>query len=92
MFFFYFGQKLSAALSLLISGVGLELIGYINPIGNAATIQSDSTLKGIVFLQTLAPAILIFIGSYFIGNYPITNQIHKDIVTQLQEQGNQNGT
>lgn len=89
--FFYFGQKLSAGTALLVSGVGLQLSGYVQPKGQAV-VQSASALAGIRTLTGLIPVILILAGAYFISRYPITREMHEGIVRdlKLKEEGLRN--
>jgi len=77
--FFYFSQKIAAALAGFISGQGLGLIGF-----NANTTQSPETLAGIRMLVTIVPIGLIILGMIFISFYPINNELHNKICKEIK--------
>lgn len=83
--FFYFGQKLAAGFALLVSGLGLEMSGYLKPEEGAALQQNDEAVQGIILLTTLVPVALIFTGSLFIAKYPIDNCMHAEITEDLKK-------
>lgn len=65
--FVSFIQKLGAAIGLWISGILLALIGY----DGTTLVQTPAVLKGILSLNTLAPAVLGIIVVVFVILYPI---------------------
>jgi len=83
--FFYFGQKLSAALAFLISGIGLQISGYVarDASGPAAAAQSAGAVMGLSILTTFVPVALIAAGLFFISRYSITGQSHREMVRML---------
>lgn len=66
--FVSFIQKLGSAVGLWISGVMLAIIGY----DGTTLIQTPSVLKGILSLNTLAPAMFGIIVVVFVILYPIS--------------------
>ena len=77
--FFYFGQKLAAALAGFVSGQGLGKIGF-----QANMAQSPETLEGIRLLVTIVPIVLIVLGIVCIGFYPIDDDQHKNILNEIR--------
>lgn len=80
--FFFFSWKLAAAVAGLITGFGLDLIGYI-----PNTTQTPFTISGLMMLMTLVPAILIIIGMFILSFYPIDERFHKKMLREIRERG-----
>jgi len=78
--FFYFGQKLAAALAGFIAGHGLGIIGF-----EPNRIQPGEVLEGIRVITTFVPIVLIIVGIIFISFYPIDEALHRKIVREIQE-------
>ncbi|WP_332108552.1 MULTISPECIES: MFS transporter [Anaerovoracaceae] len=76
-----FTQKLGSALGMWISGL---LLSFFNYDGTQA-VQSTATEKGILFLNTIAPAISILFGIVFLWLYPI-NQKNYQAILEATEQ------
>lgn len=85
--FFYFGQKLAAACAGFITGIGLTLSGYVQPImiNNVISEQAQTgdALAGIKLLATIIPMLLILIGIFFIWRYPIDEKMHTSMVEKI---------
>ncbi|HQL42447.1 MAG TPA: MFS transporter [Spirochaetota bacterium] len=85
--FFYFSQKLAAACAGFITGIGLTLCGYLQPllVGNTLTsrMQAESALTGIRLLSTIIPMLLIILGIVFIWLFPIDEKMHRKIVEEI---------
>lgn len=57
-----FIRKIGQALSGFIAGIGLQMIGYVEPINGIKQIQSATTIFGIKFLHLGFAAVCSFIG------------------------------
>ncbi len=76
--FFYFGQKVAAAVAGFIAGQGLGAVGFQ---ANAA--QTPEALEGIRILVTFVPILLIIIGIVFISLYPINDAMHRKMCDEI---------
>lgn len=65
-----FAQKVGSAISVGTSGVVLSLVGY----DGTAEVHSESVKHGILFLNTLGPAIISILTLLCIISYPITRK------------------
>ncbi|MBI5115360.1 MFS transporter [Candidatus Poribacteria bacterium] len=65
----------------------LDYVGYV-----ANVEQTDKALLGIRLLFGPIPSILLIIGLLVFLKYPITKQVHKDILRQIEEKRKQDGT
>lgn len=87
--FFYFGQKLSAAFAFLISGIGLQLAGYLKAETlegvSVARDQGGDALMGISVLTSFVPTVLIVVGIFLISRYSITESSHREMVATLKK-------
>ncbi|HOT19219.1 MAG TPA: MFS transporter, partial [Spirochaetota bacterium] len=85
--FFYFSHKLAAACAGFITGIGLTLCGYLQPllVGNTLTsqMQAEGALTGIRLLSTIIPMLLIILGIVFIWLFPIDEKMHRKIVEEI---------
>ena len=80
-----FFHKLGVAVVIWISGIVLDITGYINPEVYGEAIQPDSTLWAIRIMQGPAPAVILLIGVFFVILYPITRNKHKAISRKLRK-------
>lgn len=78
-----FSQKLGAALATWISGLMLSAVGY----DGMAEVQSETVKNGILFLNTLAPSIVLVFAVVFIIIYPI-NKENFSLLTKALERKN----
>jgi GPH family glycoside/pentoside/hexuronide:cation symporter len=78
--FFFFGQKLASALAGFISGQGLGLIDFV-----PNEVQTIETLYGIRVLTTFIPIAFIILGIIIISFYPISEEKHKKLVSEIQK-------
>ncbi len=76
--FFYFSQKISAALAGFISGHGLGMIGF-----RANEIQSSGVLDGIRILITFVPITMIVLGIIAVSFYPIDREMHTRLISEI---------
>lgn len=74
-----FAQKSAVALSALILGVLLDVIGY-----QAGIVQSEETLSGLRMIIVFVPLAGVVTSVACIYFYPISPQRHADIVAELQ--------
>jgi len=72
--------NVSAALTGLICGLGLDLAGYI-----PHTVQTAVTRNGIIFLMTIIPCSFICTGLIILKFYPIDEQMHGHILDRIEE-------
>jgi GPH family glycoside/pentoside/hexuronide:cation symporter len=76
---FFFCFKLGAALAGFVTGIVLDVAGYVP---NAS--QGPEALMGIRLLLTLVPASLTIIGMLVLSRYPIDKAFHGRIVEDIQ--------
>ena len=74
-----FAQKSAVALSALILGVLLDVIGY-----QAGIVQSEETLSGLRMIIVFVPLAGVVTSVACIYFYPLSPQRHADIVAELQ--------
>ena len=74
-----FAQKSAVALSALILGVLLDVIGY-----QAGIVQSEKTLSGLRMIIVFVPLAGVATSVACIYFYPLSPQRHADIVAELQ--------
>lgn len=79
-------QKLGTALSIFLVGKILEGAGYVSQShGNElALTQPDTALTAIRWLIGPLPAMILLTGICFAARYPITRQVHNDILLKLR--------
>ena len=79
-------QKLGLALALFLVGQALEWSGFIQRVpGEAIPVQPDSALLAIRIAIAPLPTVFLVIGLVLTYFYPITKEVHADIVRQLKE-------
>ena len=79
-------QKLGLALALFLVGQALEFSGFINQIpGEPIPVQPESALLAIRIAIAPLPTVFLIIGLVLTYFYPITKEVHADIVRQLKE-------
>ena len=74
-----FAQKSAVALSALILGVLLDVIGY-----QAGIVQSEETLSGLRMIIVFVPLAGVVTSVAFIYFYPLSPQRHAEIVAELR--------
>lgn len=77
-----FFHKMGVASVIWLSGLVLELTGYINPNGQEV-IQPDSAILAIRLLQGPVPATLMIVGVIIALVYPITRNKHKALMRRI---------
>ena len=83
--FMVFLQKLGLALALFLIGVALEWSGFIKQLpGEAIPVQPDSALLAIRIAIAPLPTVFLIIGLILTYFYPITREVHADILRQLK--------
>jgi len=80
-----FFQKLGVAVVIWISGIVLDITGYINPEVYGKAVQPDSALWAIRSMQGPVPAAILILGIIFILIYPITRNKHKAISRRISK-------
>ena len=79
-------QKLGLALALFLVGQALEWSGFVQQIpGQPIPVQPDSALLAIRIAIAPLPTIFLVVGLVLTYFYPITKEVHADIVRQLKE-------
>ncbi|MGB3532774.1 MAG: MFS transporter [Microcoleaceae cyanobacterium] len=87
--FMVFLQKLGLAIGLFLVGQALELSGFIESIpGQPAPIQPESALLAIRLAVGPLPMIILLCGMILTYFYPITHEVHAEIVLKLQQRRN----
>lgn len=75
-----FAQKGAVALSAVLLGFLLDLIGY-----QAGAVQTAETLSGLRMIIVFVPLVSVAASAAFMIFYPLSPQRHADIVAQLNE-------
>lgn len=84
--FMVFLQKLGLALGLFLVGQALEIAGFIETVpGQPAPIQPNSALLAIRIAIGPLPTIALICGLVLAYFYPITREVHAEILLKLQE-------
>jgi GPH family glycoside/pentoside/hexuronide:cation symporter len=85
--FMVFLQKLGLALGLYLVGVALETSGFKEavPGQNSLPIQPDSALQAIRFAVGPLPMIALICGLVLAYFYPLTREVHAEILLKLKE-------
>ncbi|NET70168.1 MAG: MFS transporter [Sphaerospermopsis sp. SIO1G2] len=79
-------QKFGLAFGLFLVGNALQTFGFQEVIpGQAAPIQPDSALFAIRIIIGPIPTICLIIGLIFTFFYPITREMHAEIMLKLQQ-------
>ncbi|MBO1350870.1 MAG: MFS transporter [Hormoscilla sp. GUM202] len=83
-------QKLGLAIGLFLVGQALDWSGYIETVaGEPIPVQPDSALLAIRLSVAVLPAICLLGGIVLAYFYPITREVHADILLQLRERQQQ---
>ena len=83
--FMVFMQKLGLALALFLIGIALEWSGFVKQVpGEAVPIQPESALFAIRVAIAPLPTVFLIIGLILTYFYPITKEVHADILRQLK--------
>jgi GPH family glycoside/pentoside/hexuronide:cation symporter len=79
-------QKVGLALGLFLVGQVLEYSGFIaTAAGQAAPIQPPAALWAIRLLIGPVPTVILLVGLVLTYFYPITREVHAEILLKLQE-------
>lgn len=79
-------QKVGLAIGLFVVGQVLEASGFVATVaGQAAPIQPPSALWAIRLLIGPVPTVVLLIGLVLTYFYPITREVHAEILLKLQE-------
>ena len=82
-------QKLGLALALFLVGQALEISGFVARVpGEAIPVQPESALLAIRIAIAPLPTVFLVIGLVLTYFYPITKEVHADILRQLKERKN----
>lgn len=87
-------QKFGLALGLQLVGIMLEVFGFkATPPGQAIPpVQPESALWAIRLVVAPLPAVLLILGLVLAYFYPITREVHAEILLKLQERKTQTET
>lgn len=78
-------QKLGTAISIFLVGKILEEAGYVARNLDGVTLaQPESALMAIRWLLGPLPALVLLVGVCLAARYPITRQVHDQILLNLQ--------
>jgi oligogalacturonide transporter len=78
-----FLRKIAQAVALFLVGVGLDVVGYQEPINDVVQVQSDSTVLGIRLMFFMIPAILLILGIIFSFRFKITPKNHAILQAEI---------
>ncbi len=83
-------QKVALAIGLFLVGWVLQQSGFLKTLaGEAESIQPASALWAIRVLVGPAPLVVLIIGLILAYFYPITKEVHAEILLKLQERNRQ---
>lgn len=84
--FMVFLQKVGLAIGLFLVGVALDIAGFIESVpGETPPIQPDSALLAIRVAIGLLPTVFLIVGLLLAYLYPITREVHDEILLKLKE-------
>jgi GPH family glycoside/pentoside/hexuronide:cation symporter len=84
-------QKFGLAFGLFIVGNALQASGFRETIaGQSTPIQPDSALSAIRIIVGPVPTICLILGLILTFFYPITREMHAEIMFKLQERREKN--
>lgn len=79
-------QKMGLALGLFVVGIALENTGFISSTpGQALPVQPDSALLAIRIAIGPLPTLILLIGLLLAYFYPISREVHAEILLKLRE-------
>lgn len=79
-------QKLGLALGLFIVGQALDQAGFIESVaGQSTPVQPESALLAIRLAIGPVPTVALIIGLFLAYFYPITREVHAEILLKLRE-------
>ena len=82
-------QKFGLALALFLVGQALEWSGFIGRLpGEPIPVQPDSALLAIRIAVAPLPTVVLIIGLVLAYFYPITKEVHADILEKLKAKKN----
>ncbi|MEL6441532.1 MAG: MFS transporter [Cyanobacteria bacterium J06621_8] len=88
--FMVFMQKMGLALALFLIGLALEWSGFVERLpGEAIPVQPESALLAIRVAIAPLPTLFLIIGLVLTYFYPITKEVHNNILLQLRERKSQ---
>ena len=84
--FMVFLQKVGLAIGLFLVGVALEIAGFIETIpGETPPTQPESALLAVRVAIAPLPTIFLIVGLLLAYLYPITREVHDEILLKLRE-------
>lgn len=78
-----FLRKIAQALALFFVGIGLDLVGYQQPIDDIIQTQSLETLQGIRLMFFITPLVLLSIGIFASYKFKITPENHQILLSEI---------
>lgn len=87
--FVVFLQKLVLALGIFLVSYGLEISGFQAGTGETLIVQPESALLGIRLVMSPLTMIFLVFGLVVNHFYPLTREIHAEIMLKLEERHNQ---
>jgi GPH family glycoside/pentoside/hexuronide:cation symporter len=82
-------QKVGLAIGLFLVGQALDAAGYIESTGGAPPVQPESALFAIRLAIGPIPTLALICGLALAYFYPITREVHAEILLKLQERKQQ---
>lgn len=88
--FMVFLQKLGLALGLFLVSIALETSGFQEAVSGQSTlpVQPDAALQAIRFAVGPLPMVFLISGLILAYFYPLTREVHAEIVLKLKERQN----
>jgi oligogalacturonide transporter len=85
-----FLRKIAQALALFFVGLGLDFVGYQQPIDDVIQAQSDQTLFGIRMMFFIAPLVLLTLGILASFKFKITPKNHQILLEEINRRASGN--
>lgn len=81
-------QKVGLAIAILLVGFALDYAGFIKPVGNEFMEQPEAVLLTLRIMIAPLPTLFLILGIGLTALYPITREVHSEILARLMERKN----
>jgi GPH family glycoside/pentoside/hexuronide:cation symporter len=81
-----FFQKLGTGFAIWLMGQAMTWTGYITPSSTVPIpVQPEGALISIRLFASVLPAVLLIVSILFAWRYPISREVHRDMLARLDE-------
>jgi glycoside/pentoside/hexuronide:cation symporter, GPH family len=81
-------QKVGLAIAILLVGFALDYAGFIKPVGDKFMEQPEAVLQALRMMIAPLPTLFLILGIGLTALYPITREVHSEILARLKERQN----